>query len=107
MELYQNDKKTERANNMVLTINPSKFGDFVVDNQGEIHAPRYFKESELMELSKEIALIIAKRYIETGETVIKGTIFHNLLDEDRIDFDRNVVKAVLELQENDYFEMNI
>lgn len=92
---------------MVLTINPSKFADFVLDNQGVIHAPRYFKESELMEKSKQIILIIAKYYLLQEETVIKGSIFHKLLDEAEIDFDRNVVKALLELQDQDYFEMSI
>lgn len=92
---------------MVLTINPSKFADFILDNQGEIHSPRYFEESELMEMSKQITLIIAKYYLSQEETVIKGSIFHNLLDEAEIDFDRNVVKALLELQDQDYFEMSI
>ena len=92
---------------MVLTINPSKFADFVEDNEGKIYAPRYFQEAELMELSKKIALIIAKQYISEEETVIKGSKFHNLLDEAEIEFDRNVVKALMELQDNDYFEMSI
>ena len=92
---------------MVLTINPSKFGDFVLDNNGELHVPRYFEESELMEKSKQIILIIAKFYLSQEETVIKGSIFHNLLDEAEIEFDRNVVKALLELQDQDYFEMSI
>lgn len=92
---------------MVLTINPSKFADFILDNNGELHAPRYFKESQIMELSKEIVTIIARYYLATNETVIKGSKFHELLDENRIEFDRQAVKAVLELQENDYFEMSI
>ena len=92
---------------MVLTINPSKFADFILDNSGELHAPRYFQESQIMELSKEMVSIIAKYYLDTNETVIKGSKFHELLDENRIEFDRQAVKAVLELQENDYFEMSI
>ena len=91
---------------MVLTINQSKFAGFVLDNGGELHAPRYFQESRLMELSKEIVLIIAKYYLSEEETQIKGTKFHELLDEAKIEFDRNAVKAVLELQDNDYFEMS-
>lgn len=92
---------------MVLTINPSKFADFVLDNEGKVYAPMYFQESRLMELSKEIAKIIAKYYLSEEETQIKGSKFHELLDEAKIEFDRNTVKAVLELQEQDYFEMSI
>ena len=92
---------------MILTINQSKFGDFVIDNEGNIHAPRYFKESNLTELSKEIILIIARYYLMQEETVIKGSKFHELLDLEKIEFDRHAVKSILELQDNDYFEMSI
>lgn len=92
---------------MVLTLNPSKFGDFIIDNEGEIHVPQYFQELQLMQLSKEIILIIAKYYLVEERTEIKGTTFHRLLDDEKIEFDRNAVKAMLELQENDYFEMSI
>lgn len=92
---------------MVLTINQSKFADFVLDNSGEIHAPRHIKEESLMEKSKQIILIIAKYYLSQEETVIKGSKFHNLLEESEIEFDNSVVKALLELQEKDYFDMSI
>lgn len=92
---------------MVLTINPSKFADFILDNQGELHVPRYFEEYKLMDLSKEIIKMIAKCYLATGETVIKGATFHNMLDNNKIEFDRYVVKSILELQGQEYFEMNI
>lgn len=103
----KNIKKYERLNNMVLTINQSKFADFVLDNDGKLYSPRYFQESNLTDTAKEVAKIIAKHYLSEEETIIKGTKFHELLDRENIEFDRGVVKAVLELQGNDYFEMSI
>ncbi|MBR4266469.1 MAG: hypothetical protein IKQ46_10495 [Bacteroidales bacterium] len=62
---------------------------------------------ELSTTAKEIFKIIAGHCLYSGQTEIEGKKFHTLLDNKEIDFDRGVIKSIIELKEKGYLEISI
>ena len=91
---------------MVIYVNELKVENFEIDGKMNVIVPEEFG-GELSSISREIFKIIAGFCLYSGNYEIIGENFHALLDNNQIDFDRRVVKAILELKEKEYIEVSI
>lgn len=91
---------------MDLIINQSKLKSCVVNDKGELKMPKYLSELSLMEISKEILKLIVSYCLKAETDVIPGRHFHVILDDNKIDFDREVVKALIELSHKEYIKIS-
>lgn len=91
---------------MVIYVNELKTKNFEIDGKMNVIAPKKFG-GELSSTSKEIFKIIVGFCLYSGNYEIIGENFHALLDNNQIDFDRRVVKSILELKDKEYIEVSI
>lgn len=91
-----------RGKIMDLIINQSKLKSCVVNDKGELKMPKYLSELPLMEFSKEILKLIVSYCLKAETDVVPGSHFNVILDDNKIDFDREVVKALIELNTKGY-----
>lgn len=91
---------------MEITINRSKIDDFTIDDQGKVHAPRYFLEDKsLKDISKRLFCLIAKHAMYTESNIVSSVIFNSILDKEGIDFDAHTVKGIIELNDEGYISI--
>lgn len=91
---------------MNLIINQAKLKSCILDDRGEIKLPKFLSESHLMELSKEIFKLVVGYCFEAETDTVPGSHLNVMLDDNQIDFDRHVVKALIELSQNDYLKIS-
>lgn len=91
---------------MNLILNQAKLKSCILDDRGEIKLPKFLSESHLMELSKEIFKLLVGYCFEAETDTVPGSHLNVMLDDNQIDFDRHVVKALIELSHNDYLKIS-
>ena len=91
---------------MNLIINQSKLKFCVLDNNGKLKMPKYLRDLPLMKLSKEILKLIVSYCLKAETDIVPGSHFNVILDDNKIDFDRDVVKALLELNNEGYLKIS-
>ena len=92
---------------MALIINKAQLTGFVIDDQGELKAPKYFEESqEISTRAKTVLKVIAKYCMTNNDPVIPMSTFRDMLEKE-IPLTIKTVAALLELRANHYIEINI
>lgn len=92
---------------MEVTVSMDKLDEYVIDDKHKMHAPKHFFEEAMLEISRTIFLTLAKYCLESEINVLPGRRFHDLLDKCGVDFDRQTIKGILELQSKGYLKVEI
>lgn len=92
---------------MSVIINKAQLTGFVIDDQGELKAPKYFEESqEISTQAKSVLKIIAKHCMTNNDPVIPMSTFRDMLEKE-LPLSIKTVATLLELRTNNYIEINI
>lgn len=88
-----------------MTINLDKARDFLYDNNGKIHTPKWFDESNISKDSKDWFKFLILTFLATLDSTIYK--FEKRIDNLNIPFDRSVINSLIELEQSGYISTDI
>lgn len=90
---------------MEIYINNERLKGFLIDSEGKIRAPMYFKTSdEIGEAAKEVFTIFAAYCLRNETLAIPGRECQELIDEE-LPLNKRTMLAIVELKQNGFIDI--